>query len=38
MLFELDSDDSIERIIADTLAEARNERLPTSMLLKMGEA
>ena len=37
MLFDLDSDDSIERIIADALDDIRSERLPTQVLLKMGE-
>ena len=37
MLFSLDSDDSIDQIIADVLTDVRDERLPTSMLLKMGE-
>ena len=37
IIFSMDADDSIDRIIADVLADVRGERLPTSMLLKMGE-
>ena len=37
MLFSLTTDDSIDQLIADVLDDVRNERLPTSMLLKMGE-
>lgn len=38
MLFSLEADDSIDRIIASVLTDVRSERLPTAMLLKMGEA
>ena len=37
MLFSFASEDSIDRIIADVLDDVRNERLPTSLLLQMGE-
>jgi len=37
MVFSLDLDDSIDRIIADVLDDVRHERLPTQVLLKMGE-
>jgi len=37
MLFSLTTDDSIDQLIADVLDDVRNERLPTPMLLKMGE-
>ncbi|MCL2623701.1 MAG: J domain-containing protein [Planctomycetaceae bacterium] len=37
MLFSFVSDDDIERIIADIADDVRNERLPTSLLLQMGE-
>lgn len=37
MLFSMHCDDSIDQIIANILEEVRDERLPTAMLLKMGE-
>jgi len=37
MLFSLASEDSIDRIIADVIDDVRSERLPTSLLLQMGE-
>ena len=37
MFFSLELDDSIERIITDVLDDIRHERLPTQVLLKMGE-
>ena len=37
MFFSLESEDSIDKIIADVLDDVRNERLPTQVLLKMGE-
>ena len=36
MLFNTKSDDTVEQIIADTLNDIRNERLPTEVLLQMG--
>ena len=38
MLFSFSSEDSIDRIIADVLDYVRDERLPTSLLLQMGES
>ena len=37
MLFSFASEDSIDRIIADVIDDVRHERLPTSLLLQMGE-
>ena len=37
MFFSLELDDSIEQIITDVLDDIRHERLPTQVLLKMGE-
>ncbi|MCL2118191.1 MAG: J domain-containing protein [Planctomycetaceae bacterium] len=37
MLFSLTTEDTIDRIIADVIDDVRNERLPTSLLLQMGE-
>ena len=37
MLFTLTTNDSIERIITDVLDDVRQERLPTDVLLKMGQ-
>ena len=37
MLFSLTTEDTIDRIIVDEIDDVRNERLPTSLLLQMGE-
>ena len=38
MLFSFSSGDSIDRIVADVLDYVRDERLPTSLLMQMGES
>lgn len=37
VLFSPISEDTIDRIIADVVDDVRNERLPVSLLLQMGE-
>lgn len=37
MFFTFEPDDSFEQITADILQDVRKERLPTEILLKMGE-
>ncbi|MDR1385257.1 MAG: J domain-containing protein [Planctomycetaceae bacterium] len=36
-LFQVDLDDSFERVIQSVIEDVRSERLPTTLLLKMGE-
>ena len=36
-VLSMESDDSIAQIIKDVLSDVRDERLPSSVLLKMGE-